>query len=230
MTSPGYRSSRTGAFRTRSERLSTSGDDVVEGSSATLSVAHGTAFDPASFAVDVGTFVCCSALSETTLKSAGDGVNISRVAIRCCRFRSMSRPSSDNASYDQGLLRHTTFAQTGYLPRRGSITRRLDVTPSQISYDREVATLRCTSHIDMAGVIGSFCQTLARMATFHSQEVTIDMQAWRGRVLSSIGCLTEDSLHDLHAILHNTVRLWIVRAGHLAFDAPLFGELLELRT
>ena len=123
MTSPGYRSSRTGAFRTRSERLSTSGDDVVEGSSATLSVAHGTAFDPVSIAVDVGTFVGCSALSDTTLKSAGDGVNGSRVAIRCCRFRRMSRPSSDNTSYDRGPLRRTTFARTGHLPRRGSFTR-----------------------------------------------------------------------------------------------------------
>ena len=41
--------------------------------------------------------------------------------------------------------------------------------------------MRYTSHIDTAGVIVSFCLTVARMETSHSQEVTIDTQAWRGR-------------------------------------------------
>ncbi len=108
MTSPGYRSSRTGAFRTRSERLSTSGDDVVEGSSTTVSVAHGTAFEPVSIAVDLGAVVGRSAWCDTPLKSAGDDENVSRVDIRCCRFRRMSRPSSLNTSYDRGPLRRAT--------------------------------------------------------------------------------------------------------------------------
>ena len=123
MTSPGYRSSRTGAFRTRSERLSTSGDDVVEGSSATVSVAHGTAFELVSIAVDVGTVVGCSALCDTPLKSVGADVNSSRVVMRCCRLRRMSRPSSLNTSYDRGPLRRITLVRTGHLPRRGSFTR-----------------------------------------------------------------------------------------------------------
>ena len=86
------------------------------------------------------------------------------------------------------------------------------------------------SHIDIAGVIGPFSQTVAWMATVHSQEVTIDSPAWRGSHPIICRLLAEDTLHDLHAILDKTVRLLIVRAGHLVFDAPLIGDLLELRT
>ena len=51
----------SGVFRTS---IRTCGDDVVEGSSATLSVAHDTAFEPDSIAVDDG--AVCSWLSDTT--------------------------------------------------------------------------------------------------------------------------------------------------------------------
>ena len=101
--------------------------------------------------------------------------------------------------------------------------------PSVIAHDRETETSRYNmSRIDMGGVIGYFCQTVARMVTSHSQEVTIDRQA-RGEVciLSFVGCFTEDTLHDLHGILHKTVRFWVVQTGHIVFDAPFIGELPE---
>ena len=89
------------------------------------------------------------------------------------------------------------------------------------------------SHIDMAGVIGSFCQTASRMATFHRQEVTIDMQAWRGRdpLLCRLLCRgfasrpSRNSPQD-----RSTVDSTDWSTGHIVFDAPFIGELPELRT
>ena len=89
----------------------------VEGSSTTVSVAHGAAFEPVSIAVHVGAVVGCSALCDTPLTSAGDYVNARRVFVRCCRFRRMSRPSSLNSSYDRRPLRRI-LARICHRPRR----------------------------------------------------------------------------------------------------------------
>ena len=48
------------------------------------------------------------------------------------------------------------------------------------------------------------------------------------RTHSFVGCFTEDTLHDLHAIPYQTVRLRIIGTGRIVFDAPLIAELPEL--
>ena len=79
-------------------------------------------------------------------------------------------------------LRRTILAHTGHLPRRGSFTRTVSFGCKAISDSRDREVDMChMSHIDMAGVLGSFCQRVVRVATFHRQGVTIDSQAWRGR-------------------------------------------------
>ena len=74
-----------------------------------LSVAHGTAFELVSIAVDVGAVVGYAALSDTPLQSAGHDVNVSRVVIRMM----LSVPTHDSSILTQHIVRSMT-AQVYY--------------------------------------------------------------------------------------------------------------------
>ena len=122
MTSHSYKSIRTGAFLTRSVRRRTGEDDTDEmcsDSSVTSSISSVSASGCVSITVaGVDAVDCWVVLSGRVNTSVLDGLNVSRVASKCCH------PHSErHTSYWRSPLRPTTLARSDHPRRLGSFTR-----------------------------------------------------------------------------------------------------------